>query len=319
MMIFVHIPNGLAIKRILELLYILKKNSKFNNSIINVREYENGWRTMDFGDEHFMQSFVKIRTDLKVDKSPVPIPECVEFGLIRTMLTGFALLDLNCKKQKKSYNLLFIGLGAGALPNFVHKFFPEHNIEVLEISPEVVKVAKLFFGFKEEHNLRVRIGDAINYLKDTIPNGTFQTSTLFTTKTYDGIFMDAYDINFVPPKLTTQGFLKSVNANLEPQGIFVVNFYGTTISPLDTFVTECTKVFDTVYVIPVADEMNSIVFALKTANSEKEKIILSKWIERASEISKEKTIPFDLGETLKLNTKKMSESEMLSLAISNVQ
>jgi len=76
-------------------------------------------------------------------------------------------------------SVLVVGLGAGSIPMFLRQYFPNAQIDVVEIDTAVVKVAKQFFMFHEDDRLKVFIEDG----------RTFADST---KKTYDLIIVDAY-------------------------------------------------------------------------------------------------------------------------------
>jgi spermidine synthase len=125
--------------------------------------------------------------------------ECTEISFI-----GLAFLDREPK------DVLFIGLGIGAMPGHFNKFFPDAYSDVIEIDPDIVMAAKKFFYFKENENKRVHISDGRVYIKRT-------------QKKYDIIFLDAYQNDYIPFHLTTREFLKEVKNRLKDGGIIVSN------------------------------------------------------------------------------------------------
>ena len=80
--------------------------------------------------------------------------------------------------------ILLIGGGGFAYPRFFLKQYPEKSIDVVELSPTIVEVARDYFGLRalEEQypdRLRVIVGDGHRYLENTIIK-------------YDAILNDAY-------------------------------------------------------------------------------------------------------------------------------
>jgi spermidine synthase len=113
---------------------------------------------------------------------------------------------------------LFIGLGMGAMPTFLHAVQPDAEIDVVEIDPGVVDVAREWFGFVEDGRLRVTVGDGREYVKNT-------------SVKYDAVFLDAYADLGVPSHLTTLEFMQEVRAVIAPGGVAVSNLWGSVVNP----------------------------------------------------------------------------------------
>lgn len=58
-------------------------------------------------------------------------------------------------------SVLLVGLGGGGLPQFLRDFVPNVNIEVVELDPAVLDVAKEWFGLKLDDRLVVTLGDGL--------------------------------------------------------------------------------------------------------------------------------------------------------------
>lgn len=62
--------------------------------------------------------------------------------------------------------ILVLGLGAGAIPKYLLHFLPECTIDVVELRPEVVKVAEQFFNLNLNHErLNINYLSAEKYLE----------------------------------------------------------------------------------------------------------------------------------------------------------
>ena len=68
-------------------------------------------------------------------------PGRLEMPYQRVALAGLAL----CPEPRR---ILVVGLGGGALPSFLRVHYPDAAIDAVEIDPQVVEVAKDFFGFR---------------------------------------------------------------------------------------------------------------------------------------------------------------------------
>jgi spermidine synthase len=147
---------------------------------------------------------------------------------------------------------LFIGLGGGSAPRRFHRDYQNLQIDVAELDPEVVNVAKRYFMFEENNRLRVEAVDGRIFLQKT-------------PHRYDMIILDAYYADAIPFHLVTREFLQELKAKLTPTGIVVSNVIGHVRgadsklfrSILKTFETE----FPRTYVFPLEEVSNIIVIA----------------------------------------------------------
>ena len=96
-------------------------------STIVVTEDENRLRTLRFGRNGARQSVVKLGD-----------PDHLELPYARVAFTGLAL-------SEEPRRILIIGLGGGTLPMFLRKHYPGATIDVVDIDPDVVLVARQFF------------------------------------------------------------------------------------------------------------------------------------------------------------------------------
>jgi spermidine synthase len=122
-------------------------------------------------------------------------------------------VSLGLAFQPEAKKMLMIGLGGGSIPNKYNKEFPKLEIDIAEIDPEVIQVAKKFFLFKEGQRMRVHAQDG----------------RLFLTRTparYDLIVLDAFNKDVVPFHLTTREFFTTANQKLAPNGSLVINVIG---------------------------------------------------------------------------------------------
>ena len=216
---------------------IIYVGTGLHGSII-VEDNDAGMRTLMFERNGARQSVVKIGD-----------PDHLELSYARTVLAGLPL-------SGKSRRLLILGLGGGSLPMFLHHNFPQAIIEVAEIDPAVVAVAKQFFDVKEDERLRIHIGDARSFVEASAPGY------------YDLIIVDAFGANSVPAHLSTQEFAFSLRRAITPEGVVIGNLWRRPFNAsYDSMVLTYLSVFEQTFVLDVPGDANSIVFALprKTA------------------------------------------------------
>jgi spermidine synthase len=106
--------------------------------------------------------------------------------------------------------LLVVGVGGGALPMFLRAVLPEARIDAVDLHPEVLDVARRYFGFREDSALQAHVADARSFIAAPGPP-------------YDAIFLDAYGARGIPPALTAREFLQATRARLAPGGVVVGN------------------------------------------------------------------------------------------------
>jgi spermidine synthase len=164
---------------------------------------------------------------------------------LRLTYTRYASISLAFVPEAK--RALIIGLGGGSLPKKYQKEFPNLHIDVAEIDPEVVAVAKKYFAFSEAPNLRV-------YAQD---------GRLFLTRAaqgYDLIMLDAYYTDAIPFHLTTREFFQTAERKLNPNGIVMANVIGAVTGSSSRITRSVVKtlrqVFPQVYLFPTRGDVN---------------------------------------------------------------
>ena len=114
-------------------------------------------------------------------------PNDLELAYTRSMM---AFLLFNGSPRR----VLMVGLGGGSLAKFVYRRLPEAVTEVLEISPQVVAVARRLFELPAaDARLIVRVCDAAEFVA---AEGTG----------YDAILVDGYDGESQVPELASPAF-----------------------------------------------------------------------------------------------------------------
>jgi spermidine synthase len=238
---------------------LYEKQSPFNTVVVT--EDEQGLRNLQFEKGGARQSTVKVGD-----------PDHLEIPYVRVTMAGLAFCD-------NPQRVLAIGLGGGSIPMFLHKHYPRATIDVVDIDPEVVNVAKRFFGFREDGKMRAHVADGRKFIEDC-------------QKPYDIIVLDAYGADSIPYSLATVEFIRSVKRALSPRGIVVSNVWGSPFNPLyGGMVRTYQEVFDELYAFGMDEAGNVILVALPRA----ERLSRDELAQRAKRIAKEKKFRFDLG------------------------
>lgn len=67
--------------------------------------------------------------------------------------------------------MLVIGLGGGSLPLFLHDYFLQSSVDVVEIDSAMLEVATRWFGFSPGDRLKVHIADGLVYVANLTAKG----------------------------------------------------------------------------------------------------------------------------------------------------
>lgn len=110
----------------------------------------------------------------------------------------------------KARKILMIGMGGGRTSWYLHKVLPDAELTVVELDPEVVRLAKKHFKVREEPNYRIVVRDGRSFL-------------MREKEKFDLILVDAYRGPFVPFHLLTKEFYELVVARLNEGGVVVQN------------------------------------------------------------------------------------------------
>lgn len=135
-------------------------------------------------------------------------PEKVLFECNKMMLGALYL-------QPNPRRVLMIGLGGGTLASAVARILPQAEIDVVEIDPAIVRVAKDYFNLQTSPKLRVTVKDGRVFVKRAIDRG----------EKYDLIMLDAFGEVYIPTHMMTRQFLLEVKQVLAPDGVLAANTY----------------------------------------------------------------------------------------------
>lgn len=175
---------------------------------------------------------------------------------------AYAHLGLIFTAQAK--RVLVVGLGGGSIPKRFWRDYPEMTVEVAELDPMVVDVAKRFFGVREDPRLRLFAQDGRLFLRRT-------------DRKYDIIILDAYFAESIPFHMTTREFYQLAKSRLAPGGVIVSNILGALEGPQSSLFRAMYKthaeIFPGLYLFPVAfrpySDVDSIRNIMLVASAER--------------------------------------------------
>ncbi len=170
-------------------------------------------------------------------------PQQLVFNYTKQLLTGL-LVNPDPKR------ILIIGLGGGTMSNTLHQLLPSSYIDNVEIDQSVIKVARQYFGFLENDQIKTYSQDGRVFVK----------RALLKKKEYDWIILDAFNGDYIPEHLMTQEFLEEIQSLLSQQGILTANTFSS--SKLYGYESATYKaVFGDFYQVTNADSSNRIILA----------------------------------------------------------
>jgi spermidine synthase len=216
--------------------------------ILQKDSFYNHIRLAEDGEQRYMD-FENLRQSAMLLKDPWEL---------RLRYTRFLSLALTLQPEPK--RALILGLGGGSFPKRLYRDFPNVVVDVADIDPEVIAIAKRYFQVPEDARLRLFAKDGRRFVQEA-------------TDKYDLVFLDAYNSDTIPFHLATREFYQEVKARLTPGGVVVSNIIGTLRGPQSGFFRSIyrtlSEVFPTIYVVPTYDQsggwilgdINIILFA----------------------------------------------------------
>ena len=115
-------------------------------------------------------------------------------------------------KKRGSFKSLFLGGGGYTFPRFIEAKYPKAEIQVVEIDPEITRVARKHLGISENTKIRTFNEDGRWFVMNCQEKGS-----------YDFIFGDAFNDLSIPYHLTTKEFAVQMKGLLKQDGVLMAN------------------------------------------------------------------------------------------------
>jgi spermidine synthase len=147
----------------------------------------------------------------------------------RSLFT-YAIHELAWAYAAPLTNALCIGMGVGIVPNALHS--EGVNVDVVEINPAIVPVARKFFDFSPD--IKVTIGDGRFFVNKA-------------RKHYDAIILDAFLGESSPAHLMTREAFSEMARLLGTNGVLTINSFGDFRPGRDFFVASLDKTLRAVF------------------------------------------------------------------------
>lgn len=166
---------------------------------------------------------------------------------------------LSIKKSSKLKNLI-IGLGGGGLLNYMHRYFKEESMTVIEIDPAIVQVAREYFGLIDDKTrLEIVVDDGLKFLKNKSSSEEQFQSILFDVDSKD----KSLGISCPPKEFLENEVLTAVKALLPQHGVFILNFVCRDETIRDQTKETLKCFFPAVFSFKLEEEVNEIYYCWK--------------------------------------------------------
>jgi spermidine synthase len=174
-------------------------------------------------------------------------PQRLALVYSRMMLAGL-LLD------PAPQHILMVGLGGGSIPKALAALYPNASVDIVEIDPAVVEVARDYFDFRPTEQMHIYVQDARVWGK----------RAAFRARRYDLILLDAFNGDYIPEHLMTREYLSETRALLDDGGVLVSNTFAISALYHNESVTYA-DVFGTFFNFKSRDSANRIIIARRGA------------------------------------------------------
>jgi spermidine synthase len=150
-------------------------------------------RMLRFGDEEgHAQTVIDVRD-----------PRATHMEYLRMAASGLAFIEARNRA-------LMVGLGGGSFAQLLLRL-PGIHIDVAELDPLVVEVARRFFSLPADRRLAIHVDDGARFVARAGPS-------------YDLVLLDAYGPEDIPAHLLAPSFFAAVLERVADGGVVVANF-----------------------------------------------------------------------------------------------
>lgn len=148
--------------------------------------------------------------------------------------------------------IVMLGLGGGSLAKFCYRHLPNSQITVVEIDEEVIAMRKEFCVPDDDQRFRIVQEDGARYVERC-------------TEPMDILLIDAFDADGIALTLANADFYSCAARRLTENGMLVMNFWGPCERYVDNLTQARAAFGDSLLLVPVAGDVNVLLFAFKQA------------------------------------------------------
>uniref|UniRef100_A0A8C6VDE4 eEF1A lysine and N-terminal methyltransferase n=1 Tax=Naja naja TaxID=35670 RepID=A0A8C6VDE4_NAJNA len=222
----------------------------------------------------------------------------------RNIVQSEARLSSRVSHKEAQIHMLVIGLGGGSLPLFLHDYFVQCSVDVVEIDSAMLEVATRWFGFSPGDRLKIHIADGLVY----VANLTAKAPSSYDVIMFDVDSKDStLGISCPPPAFVEKTFLQQVRTLLKTEGIFILNLVCRDIFLQGSVLAALKETFPVLYTQKIEGEVNEIIFCqqhdkvkLSPRDLQEKAQILEKALQQPGQEWDSTYILADMLETVKL-------------------
>ncbi|NWI66002.1 MET13 protein, partial [Todus mexicanus] len=182
----------------------------------------------------------------------------------KAMVAGLCLLRGPNLLAGTPLMVLVVGASRGSLPLFIHDYFSQAHVAVVEIDSSMLEVATGWFGFSQGDRMQVHISDGLDYVAKLAaevsglpPAAPAQCDAIM----FD---VDSKDLTVgmscPPPAFVEKPFLQRVKTILKPEGVFILNLVCRDARLKESVLATLREVFPLLYARRIEGEVNEILF-----------------------------------------------------------
>ena len=216
-------------------------------------------------------------------RTRVPMQSQVDTDdLRRHMLEYTRLTFCGLLYQPQRKRALVLGLGGGVIPREMRHYYPDLEIDVVEIDGDVPPIAERFFGFAADDRLRVHVEDGRMFVKKQLRRDSADK--------YDIVILDAFNGDYIPFHLMTREFLEEVKGILADDGVVIANVFSSSLlfdAEMKTFLA----VFGRCQVFAGSSSSNAM---LVSPGAGGRMLTIKEAVDRAKEVQRERKMAFNL-------------------------
>lgn len=190
----------------------------------------------DFRSLYFGSGYLQSRMSLSCPHTLV---------LSYTHFMAFGLLFCRSPRQ-----ILIVGVGSGSLVRFLHHTFPSSRIDAVDYSPHIIKLAKGYFCLPQSPLVNIHCADGYDFLRNN-------------NRTYDMIFVDAFDDQGMAPTVYQKPFFELCENSLTPEGVASLNLWSSKKKVFRQIKNELTDIFAGLIFLQVPDRGNIVALTMK--------------------------------------------------------
>ncbi|XP_038162845.1 eEF1A lysine and N-terminal methyltransferase isoform X2 [Cyprinodon tularosa] len=179
------------------------------------------------------------------------------------MVAGLSMLGAGTPQNKDGpVSVLLVGLGGGGLPQFLRDFVPDAAVEVVELDPVVLQVAKDWFGFRPDDRLTVTLGDGLERICSLEKEG----GHCFDVIMFDVDNKDSsVGMSCPPAAFVETPVLQKVFNMLTPRGLFMLNLVCRDLLLRKNVLERVKSVFPTILSQRIPEEINEVLLCFREA------------------------------------------------------